>query len=200
MCIRDRAYTVFPSLGDRRSSYFVSEVRDRNGTVLEARTEGEVEPDVIEDGTAYQMVRLMRDVVQSGTARKAMELGVPLSGKTGTTNDFRDAWFVGYTPEVVTIAWVGLDNSETMGQGQYGGDVALPIWMDYMEEAIKEYPPSKYQQPEDIVMTLVDSKTGLLVRKGELGAWAAFKKGTEPTEFTPAPDAVDTASFLTGEF
>jgi penicillin-binding protein 1A len=146
------------------------------------------------------MVRLMRDVVQSGTARKAMELGVPLSGKTGTTNDFRDAWFVGYTPEIVTIAWVGLDNSETMGQGQYGGDVALPIWMDYMEEAIKEYPPSKYQQPEDIVMTLVDSKTGLLVRKGELGAWAAFKKGTEPTEFTPAPDAVDTASFLTGEF
>jgi penicillin-binding protein 1A len=194
------AYTVFPTLGDRRSSYFVSEVRDRNGTVLEARTEGELERDVIDDGTAYQMVRLMRDVVQSGTARKAMELGVPLSGKTGTTNDFRDAWFVGYTPEVVTIAWVGLDNSETMGQGQYGGDVALPIWMDYMEEAIEEYPPTKYQQPEDIVMTLVDSKTGLLVRKGELGAWAAFKKGSEPTEFTPAPDAVDTASFLTGEF
>ncbi len=123
-----------------------------------------------------------------------------MSGKTGTTNDFRDAWFVGYTPELVTVAWVGLDESEGMGRGQYGGDVALPIWIDYMREALKKYPPSKFEQPQNIVMTLVDSKTGLLVRKGDFGAWAAFKKGTEPTKFTPAPDAVDTASFLTGEF
>jgi penicillin-binding protein 1A len=194
------AYTTFANLGDRRSSYFISEVRDRKGAVLEARLEGEVEKDVIDDGTAYQIVRLMRDVVESGTARKAMGLGVTLSGKTGTTNDFRDAWFVGYTPELVTVAWVGLDDNKAMGRGQYGGDVALPIWMDYMREAIKTYPPSKFEQPQNIVMTLVDSKTGLLVRKGEFGAWAAFKKGTEPTKFTPAPDAVDTASFLTGEF
>jgi penicillin-binding protein 1A len=107
---------------------------------------------------------------------------------------------VGYTPELVTVAWVGLDGNESMGRGQYGGDVALPIWMDFMREAIKTYPPSKFEQPQNIVMTLVDSKTGLLVRKGDFGAWAAFKKGTEPTRFTPAPDAVDTASFLTGEF
>jgi len=194
------AYTTLASLGDRRSSYFISEVRDRKGAILEARSEGDVEEDVLDSGTAFQMVRLMRDVVESGTARKALELGVPVSGKTGTTNDFRDAWFVGYTPELVTIAWVGLDGSEGMGWGQYGGDVALPIWIDYMREALKKYPPSKFEQPQDIVMTLVDSKTGLLVRKGELGAWAAFKKGTEPRKFTPAPDAVDTASFLTGEF
>lgn len=194
------AYTTLASLGDRRSAYFISEVKDREGVTLEARSEGEVEEDVLDSSTAFQMVRLMRDVVESGTARKAQELGVPLSGKTGTTNDFRDAWFVGYTPELVTIAWVGLDGSEGMGRGQYGGDVALPIWIDYMREAIKKYPPTKFEQPQDIVMTLVDSKTGLLVRKGQLGAWAAFKKGTEPTKFTPAPDAVDTASFLTGEF
>ncbi len=194
------AYTPFATLGDLRSSYFVSEVRDRDGNILESRTEGELEAGVIGSDTAYQIVRLMQDVVHSGTAFKATSLGVPLAGKTGTTNKFKDAWFVGYTPEVITVVWLGRDDSKSLGPGQYGGDVALPIWIDFMADALKEYPASKPKKPPGIVMEIVDKKTGLLVRKGESGAWAAFKLGTQPTEYTPAPDAVDTAEFLSGEF
>ncbi|MEE2828230.1 MAG: penicillin-binding transpeptidase domain-containing protein, partial [Myxococcota bacterium] len=194
------AYTVFSTLGDLQSSYFISEVRDRHGSVLESRKAGDRTEDVMDAGTAYQMVRLMRDVVQAGTATKARALSSTLAGKTGTTDDFHDAWFVGYTPELVTISWVGLDEFVSMGKGQYGGDVALPIFIDYMGPALAKYPPSKYTQPENIVMMIVDSKTGLLVRKGQMGAWAAFKQGTGPSTYAPAPDEVDTASFLTGEF
>jgi penicillin-binding protein 1A len=178
----------------------VSEVRDRDGVVLESREAGELETGVVDSATAYQIVRLMQDVVHSGTAFKATVLGVPLSGKTGTTDNFKDAWFVGYTPEIITVVWVGLDDSKSMGPGQYGGDVALPIWIEFMAEALKKYPATSHKRPAGIVMEIVDNKTGLLVHKGQHGAWAAFKVGTQPTEYTPEPDAVGTADFLSGEF
>ena len=196
-----RAYTVFPTLGDRREPYFISEVRDRNGTVLEQTGEGALTEDVMDENTAYVMVDLMHSIVTSGTATKALQLKKKVAGKTGTTNDWRDAWFVGYTPEVITAVWVGLDDFKGMGKGQYGGEVALPIWMDYMRPTLEKYPPSEYEEPEDIVKVRIDSKTGLLAPEGaEKAIEVVFKKDTEPTLFAPAEGQVDAADFLSGEF
>jgi len=196
-----RAYTVFPTLGDRREPYFISEVRDRNGTVLEQTGEGALTEDVMDENTAYVMVDLMHSVVSSGTAMKALELKKKVAGKTGTTNDYRDAWFVGYTPEVITAVWVGLDDFRGMGKGQYGGEIALPIWIDYMRPTLEKYPPSEYEEPEDVVEVRIDSKTGLLAPEdSETAVKVLFKKDTEPTLFAPAEGQVDAADFLSGEF
>ncbi len=196
-----RAYTVFPTLGDRRDPYFISEVRDRDGKILEQTEAGALTEDAMEASTAYVMVELMHSVVSSGTATKALELKKKVAGKTGTTNDYRDAWFVGFTPEVLTAVWVGLDDFRGMGKGQYGGELALPIWVDYMAPALEKYPPSKYEEPEDIIRVRIDSKTGLLAQEGANGAVeVAFKKDTEPTLFAPAEGQVDAADFLSGEF
>ena len=195
-----RAYTVFPTLGDRREPYFISEIRDRNGKLLEETREGELTEDVMDERTAYQMVRLMQDVVRGGTATKALSLGVPVAGKTGTTNAFRDAWFVGYTPELLTSVWVGLDEFKSMGKGQYGGDVALPIWIDYMRVALDKYPPSEFERPKGVVIADIDSKSGKLAREGEPSVRVAFKKDTEPTEYAPVAGQMNAADFLSGEF
>ena len=195
-----RAYTVFPTLGDRRDLYFVSEVRDRHGSILEETLEAPLVEDVMAEETAYIMVNLMQDVVRAGTARKALELGVPLAGKTGTTNDFRDAWFIGYTPELLTATWVGLDAFKSMGKGQYGGDIALPIFIEYMHTALEKYPVGEYEKPEGVRFIKVDMETGLLAREGEASTKVPFVKGTEPTRYSPEAGAVDTATFLSGEF
>ncbi len=195
-----RAYTVFATLGDRQDLYFVSEVRDRHGNVLESTTAGARTEEVMSPETAFLMVNLMQDVVRAGTARKALVLGVPLAGKTGTTNGFRDAWFIGYTPELLTVAWVGLDDFKQLGRGQYGGDVALPIFLDYMKPAIEKYPPSEYEKPAGVVFRKVDMETGLLAREGQSSIKVPFVKGNEPDGFAPEAGAVDTASFLSGEY
>jgi penicillin-binding protein 1A len=195
-----RAYTVFPTLGDRREPVFITEVRDRDGTLLEATPEGLLTEDVMDPETAFIMVNLMHDVVRSGTATKAQAVGVPVAGKTGTTNAFRDAWFMGYTPELITGVWLGLDEFKTMGRGQYGGDVALPIWVEYMKAAVEKYPPSEYEKPKGIRFWRIDSLTGKLAREGEPAVRVPYKRGTEPTEFAPRAGQIDAADFLSGGF
>ena|GEM_PF-25554 len=193
------AYSVFSSLGTRVEPRFITEVRDRHGELVE-RVEAKTHPDTMDPETAYIMVNLMQGVVTSGTARAALSLGVPVAGKTGTTNSYRDAWFMGYTPDIVTGAWVGLDEFKSMGRGQYGGEVALPIWMDVMEHALKTYPPDKYERPTGIKMVRVDSMTGKLARSGSPGVMVPFRKGTEPDDEAPAKGAMDAADFLSGEY
>jgi penicillin-binding protein 1A len=195
-----RAYSVFPTLGDRQEPYFISEVEDRHGNVLEATEAGERIEEVMDEETAYLMVDLMHSVVTGGTARKALQLKKRVAGKTGTTNGFKDAWFIGYTPEILTATWVGLDEFKSMGKGQYGGDVALPIWIDYMRVALEKYPPSEYELPKKVKMISIDSESGLLSREGEIGVKVAYKKGTEPTKFAPKAGQMDAADFLSGEF
>ena len=192
--------TVFPTLGDRREPYFVSEVKDRHGNVLEKTDGGALTEEAMSEDTAFLMVNLMHDVVRAGTAFEATKLGVPLAGKTGTTNGFRDAWFIGYTPELITAAWVGLDDFKSMGKGQYGGEVALPIWMDYMEDALKKYPNVDYTKPKDVTFVKVDSKSGLLAHEGDPAISVAYKKGTEPTTYAPKAGQEDAADFMSGEF
>lgn len=194
-----RAYTVFPTLGNRVEPRFITEIKDRHGNIVE-RIEPQITPEVLEAETAYIMVNLMTDVVRSGTARKGLEVGVPVAGKTGTTNAFRDAWFMGYTPEVLTGVWVGFDEFKTMGRGQYGGEVALPMWVEYMKEAVIKYPPSEYEKPEKIKFVRVDSMSGKLAHEGEPAVKVPYRKGTEPKDLAPKQGQVDAADFLSGEY
>jgi penicillin-binding protein 1A len=105
---------------------------------------------------------LLRDVVKRGTGRRALSLGrSDLAGKTGTTNDQRDAWFNGFNPSLVAVAWVGFDNNKPLGNRETGGRAALPIWMAFMREALKDTPDIPLSQPEGIVGLLIDPETGL---------------------------------------
>ena len=193
------AYSTFATLGTRVEPRFITAVKDRYGNTVEAPL-AVTHPETLSEETAYMMVNLLNGVVTSGTARKALELNKTVSGKTGTTNSYRDAWFVGFTPEVVTGVWVGLDEFKTMGRGQYGGEVALPIWIDVMAHALEGYPPSEYEKPTDIKLMKVDSLTGKLAREGQPGVKVPFLKGTEPEEEAPIQGAVDAADFLSGEY
>ncbi len=118
---------------------------------------------VIEARNAWLMQSLMKDVVKLGTGRKALQLGRgDIAGKTGTTNDQRDAWFSGFSPALVTIAWVGFDNLAPLGNGETGGRAALPMWIDYMREALNGVPEIEREPPEGLVTVKIDPDTGLL--------------------------------------
>jgi penicillin-binding protein 1A len=118
---------------------------------------------VISATNAYQMVSMMRDVINRGTGRKAKQLGrSDLAGKTGTTNDQRDAWFSGYNSDIVATVWVGFDKLEPLGKRETGAKAALPIWIDYMRVALRDSPEHTLKQPDDMVTVRIDPDTGLL--------------------------------------
>ena len=122
-------------------------------------------PRVISEQNAFLIRSMMMDVVRRGTGKKAMELGRnDLAGKTGTTNDQRDAWFSGYNDEVVTSVWVGFDSHEPLGRNEVGGKAAMPIWMDYMRVALQDVPEQSPEIPEGITQARIDPVTGLLAR------------------------------------
>jgi len=195
-----RAYSVFATVGSRQSPYYVAKVMDRDGQVLEETEAGERVEGVMDPVTAYQMVRLMHHVVTSGTATKATVLGVPLQGKTGTTNDYRDAWFMGYNAEVVTGVWVGFDDfARSLGVGQYGGDCALPIWIEYMRTLLEEYPETAITRPPGIEIVSVDSETGLLAGEAGGGVSVPYRNGTAPVAYATAAGEVDSSEFLTSD-
>lgn len=196
-----RAYSVFAKLGDRQDTYFVRQVMDRDGRILEECFAGEQTPEVMDEVTAYQIVRLMRDVVGSGTATKALVLGVPLQGKTGTTNDYKDAWFMGYNAQVVTGVWVGYDDfGRSLGRGQYGGDCALPIWIDYMRAVLEKYPETEFIKPGGVEFVRVEPTTGLLIGdEMTAGISVAFRRGTAPTSYAYQEGEVDSSDFLTSD-
>lgn len=133
---------------------------------------------------AYLATDLLRGVVEhpNGTGRRAQALGRPVAGKTGTTNDQGDAWFVGFSPEVATGVWVGFDEKQVLGHGETGGRAALPIWMRYMKAALADRPVRDFDAPDDIVFARIDAETGLLASgQSERAFLQAFEKGTEPT-------------------
>jgi penicillin-binding protein 1A len=132
------AYSTFPNDGVRVVPLMIRRVTDSEGNVLEENLP-ELR-DVIPLETARIMVDLMQEPVRQGTATKAQELKRPVAGKTGTTNDFTDAWFIGYTPSLVAGAWVGFDEKVTLGDKETGGKAALPIWMDFIREVYKDKP------------------------------------------------------------
>src|SRR5437870_6872427 len=133
------AYTTFPNDGVRVSPQMIRRVTDYDGAILEGNALGELQ-DVIPAETARIMVDLMQEPVKRGPATKAQELKRPVAGKTGTTNDFTDAWFIGYTPTLAAGAWIGFDEKVTLGDKETGGKAALPIWMDLIRDVYKDKP------------------------------------------------------------
>jgi penicillin-binding protein 1A len=143
---------------------------------------------VLRPETAYVVLSLLRSVVESGTARSAApKLNRPAAGKTGTTDEDRDAWFVGFTPELLTAVWVGFDERRTLGRGEEGARAALPIWTDFMTKALATTTISDFAQPPGIVVTRIDPVTGLLPAPGHDGIEEVFLDGTAPTESASAP-------------
>jgi len=129
------AFTVFPNLGTQTTPYFIRKVEDydrrvREETITETRR-------VLEPEVAEEILDLLCNVVQNGTAKAARSLGRPLGGKTGTTNNFTDAWFIGFTPSITAAVWIGYDRNETLGDRQSGAVVALPVWMEFMKKTLK---------------------------------------------------------------
>ncbi len=174
------AYSVYPNQGVRMKPYSVMKVTDRQGNVLE---ENRPEPkDAIRADTAFVMTNLLRGVVQRGTAAKAAALNWPLAGKTGTTDDYTDAWFIGFDPEITVGVWIGLDQKKPIGHNQSGSEAALPIWIDVMKAWIGERKDApKFDPPGNIVFILVDKGTGGAAADGTPGAISeAFIAGTQP--------------------
>ena len=121
-----------------------------------------IAPRVVDERNIYLLTSMMRDVVQRGTARRAKTLGrTDLAGKTGTTNDQRDAWFNGFNQDMVATAWVGFDKIRSLGNRETGGKAALPIWIDFMRDALKDKPETPLTQPAGIVTVRIDKKSGL---------------------------------------
>jgi len=138
--------------------------------------------------TAYVMTSIMRSVVEVGTARSAAaKLQRPAAGKTGTSDDVRDAWFIGYTPELLAAVWVGFDEHRVLGRGEEGARTALPIWLAFMTKALAGKPVTDFAQPPGIVVARIDPATGLLPAPGSEGIEEVFVDGTAPTESAAAP-------------
>ena len=151
-----RAYGVFANGGYLVQPYFILKIVDDRGNVLalaQPRRAGDESLRVIDARNAFIMDNMMQDVTRIGTAARAARLGRPdLAGKTGTTNEFVDAWFAGYQPSLVAISWVGYDQPRTLGKNMTGGVVALPIWLGYMEQALKGVPEIPREMPPGIVV------------------------------------------------
>jgi len=158
----------------------VLKVTDREGNVLE---ENRPEPkDAIRADTAFVMTNLLQGVVQRGTAAKAAALHWPIGGKTGTTDDYTDAWFIGFDPDITIGVWVGYDQKRTLGPAATGAEIALPIWIDIMKAYIGDRKdPPKFEPPGNIVFLSVDRLSGELSTDGAAGAITeAFIAGTQP--------------------
>ena len=188
------AYTTLHSLGKYADAISLIRVTDAKGTVLEehqAAFEERIPPPV-----AYIVTSLMRSVVEEGTAVAVKELNRPAAGKTGTASEFRDAWFSGYTTDLVATAWVGFDNHESLGAGETGGRAALPIWLSFMRAAHEGMPERDFEVPPGVALVRIDPSTGLLAGTSLPGRLEPFVEGTAPTAQTPPPGQVDPNRFL----
>ena len=181
-------YSTFANGGFRIKPYFIQRIEDGRGTVLfeeRAVRAKENAERAIDERNAYIMTSMMRDVVRFGTAAAAMKLGRgDLAGKTGTTNDFLDAWFGGYNSELVAVAWVGHDQPKTLGRGETGGSVALPIWISYMGTVLKGIA----EQPLETPKGLVGSGSEVAYQEfGPRDGLDTHTPGDKPAPGTPAP-------------
>ncbi|MBI5657201.1 MAG: penicillin-binding protein, partial [Geobacter sp.] len=139
---------------------------------------------VMSPETAYIMTNLMESVVNSGTGQRARAVGRPVAGKTGTTNDMKDAWFVGFVPQLVAGVWVGYDQEKSLGAGGSGGQAAAPIWTEFMQRSLSSMRVEDFKAPANITFALINPRSGKLAREGSEGAVTeCFVTGTEPTTY-----------------
>ena len=175
-------YSVFANNGTKVTPIAIKYITDSKGRILESN-EPEAE-EVISPQTAFLITSMMEDVVKYGTGWRARELGRPVAAKTGTTNEYKDAWFVGYTPELVTAVWVGFDDMKSLGPQETGARAASPIWTLFMKNYLTG-DPEDFPVPDGVVPEVIDPATGLLSRDGS-GITQYFKAGTEPRDYAPS--------------
>ncbi len=175
------AYGTFANNGLYVPPVFISRIVGPNGEIVEEnlpRASRVMSPEV-----AYVMTLLMQGVIEEGTGKRVRAIGRPAAGKTGTTNDFRDAWFLGFTPELVTGVWVGFDDGTALGRHESGGRVASPIWLEFMQNALRGRPITDFTIPPAVRFYRIDAESGREVQ-GLAGAhktrFEAFVKGTKP--------------------
>jgi len=196
------AYSVIANGGKEIKPSLIDRIQDRYGKTVykhdERGCEGCVatswleqpEPELVDNAeqvldpmTAYQVTSMLEGVVQRGTAVILSDLGRPIAGKTGTTNEEKDAWFVGYTPDLVVAVFMGFDNPIPMGKGSTGGGLAAPIFKEFMSAALKDQKPVDFRVPDGMTLISINRKTGMRAGKGEPGTiMEAFKPGTGPAD------------------
>jgi penicillin-binding protein 1A len=179
-----RAYGVLANQGRKVTPFFIKKIVDRTGHNFE---ENQIKVEqVIDPRIAFLSTYVMQDVVEVGTGRRVKSIGRPVAAKTGTTDDVRDAWFIGYTPSLVTGVWVGFDQERSLGKQEVGGRAAAPIWLYFMEKAIQGTPVELFPVPEGIVFSKVDARSGHPLHKSSKGGlYEAFLEGTIPNDGPP---------------
>jgi penicillin-binding protein 1A len=160
--------------------FMIKKIIDRTGHTFE-ENQPKVEQ-VIDPRIAFVSAHVMQDVVESGTGRRVKSIGRPVAGKTGTTDDMRDAWFIGFTPSLIAGVWVGFDQERSLGRQEQGGRAAAPIWLYFMEKALQGTPVETFPVPDGIVLIKVDPKSGVPSRGG---IYESFLEGTSPGNDAP---------------
>jgi penicillin-binding protein 1A len=205
------AYAEFVNGGRKLEATLIDRVQDRHGKTVyrfdkrncsdcsQADWKGQEEPlldvnqeQVLDPRTAYQMVSILEGVIQRGTGQSIKVLNRPLAGKTGTSSDFRDAWFIGFSPDLAVGVFIGKDNFQTLGNGEQGALAAAPIFRDFMKEALADVPATPFRIPQGIVLVPTSPFTGNVVAQGTPGSiLEAFKPGTEPGATLAVSDIED---------
>ena len=180
-----------PAAGDKGAS--LNPLGDAHAGSVGASTGGTHDaPRAIDARNAYLVTSMMRDVVRRGTGSAAMVLKRnDLAGKTGSTNDHRDAWFSGFNAKLVASCWVGLDDFGSLGKGEFGAKAALPIWIDFMRVALKDVPEQPFDMPPGIARVRIDAASGLLAAAGDPGAILEVMKTEDATRLASQPPPVD---------
>jgi len=189
LTLEEVAYGIaaFPAGGEEVTPLFITKLTDADGRVLERHDAPAVRARKLTPETAYIVTDLMKGVVEIGTAKKARELGRPAAGKTGTSTNYRDAWFFGFTPDLLCGVWVGRDDFKPVAHDATGGQVALPIWLAYMKEAEKGRPVRDFAVPPGIVFARADPDKGLPASPSKPGSrLTPFRRGTLPPAFKTA--------------
>jgi penicillin-binding protein 1A len=208
------AFATMANGGRRITPTLIDRIQDRYGKTVYRHDErvcdgcvttewaGQGEPLIIDNReqvldpmTAYQITSMMEGVVQRGTGAGAKRLGRPVAGKTGTSSDYKDAWFVGFTPELAVGVYVGFDRPRNMGRQATGGELAVPIFTDFMENALKGKPPTPFNMPGGMSQVWIDPGTGVKANGGEAAIYEAFKPGTGPNLVTSVI-GVDSNAFM----
>jgi penicillin-binding protein 1A len=179
-----RGYGVLANQGKRVVPFFIKKIVDRTGHIFEENQV--ISEEVIDPRIAFMTSYVMQDVVESGTGRRVKNIGRPVAGKTGTTDDTRDAWFIGFTPSLVAGVWVGFDQESSLGREEVGGRAAAPIWLYFMEKALQGKPKEVFPIPDGIVFIKVDPHTGIPAAQSTHDAiFESFIEGTTGTRAVP---------------
>ena len=196
------AYSMFANGGRRIKPTLIDRIQDRYGHTIyrhdqrecrgcdDDRWKNQAEPtlvdkreQVLDAMTAYQITSMLEGVVQRGTATVVKEVGKPVAGKTGTTNDEKDAWFIGYTPEITVGAYIGFDKPRHLGRGATGGHLAAPIVKDFLKTALADKAPVQFRVPSGLKLVRIDPRTGMRAVGGEgRSMFEAYKPGTSPPD------------------